>query len=170
MTFAAACQHLTSHTSAHESCTHLIGPARFDFPANHIEIDNRLAWLLGRLDAHWGDRAAYVHLTRDPEEVAQSFTQRAHQGIIKGYRESVLARALNLSRDTPLIDFCRDYVDTVTTNIQFFLRDKPHKLAMSLETLPADFDRFLEWSEAKGDTNAARAELAIAHNATHQSE
>ena len=166
MTLAAACAHLTSHSSAHESRTHLTGPDRFNFPPNHIEIDNRLAWFLGRLDAHWGDRAAYVHLTRNPEDVAQSFTQRAHQGIIKGYRESILARSRNLAREVPLIDVCRDYVDTVTTNIQLFLRDKSHKMNMTLETMPADFDRFLSWSGAHGQIETARAELAIAHNAT----
>lgn len=166
MTLAAACKHLTSHSSSHESLTHLTGPARFGFAPNHIEIDNRLAWFLGRLEAHWGQDAAYVHLTRDPEEVAQSFTQRAHQGIIKGYRESILARSLNLARGTPLIDICRDYVETVTTNIQLFLKDKPHKMDMTLETMPKDFERFVDWIGADGDLEAARSELAVRHNAT----
>ena len=166
MTLAAACNHLTSHSCSHESLTHLTGPARLDFAPNHIEIDNRLAWFLGRLDAHWGQNAAYVHLRRNPEEVAQSFTQRAHQGIIKGYRESILARSLNLARGTPLIDICRDYVDTVTANIHLFLKDKPHKMNMTLETMPRDFDHLLAWIDAKGDLAAARAELAIRHNAT----
>ena len=71
MTLSRACGHLTNYTAAHESRTHLIGPARFDFGTNHIEIDNRLAWFTGRLEAAWGDRAAYVHLTREAEDVAQ---------------------------------------------------------------------------------------------------
>lgn len=166
MTLAAACAHLNSHTSAHESRTHMLGPPRFDVPSNHIEIDNRLAWMLGRLDAHWGNRAGYVHLTRNPEDVAESFTQRAHQGIIKGYRDSILARSRHLSREVPLIDVCRDYVDTVTTNIQLFLRDKSFKMNMTLETMPQDFEKFVNWAGAKGDLDAAHAELNTIHNAT----
>lgn len=166
MTLAAACAHLTTHTSAHEGRTHVVGPARFAFPDNHIEIDNRLAWFTGRLDAAWGDRAAYVHLTRDPEAVAQSFAQRAGQGILKAYRNEILARSRIKARQTPLIDFCRDYVETVTANITHFLRDKTHVMDMTLETMPDDFEQFVGWIAADGDLSAARAELAISHNAT----
>ncbi len=166
MTLAAACAHLTTHTSAHESRTHAVGPARFAFPDNHIEIDNRLAWFTGRLDAAWGDRAAYVHLTRDPEAVAQSFAQRASQGILKAYRNEILARSRIKARRTPLIDFCRDYVETVNANITHFLRDKSHVMDMTLETMPDDFEQFVGWIAADGDLSAARAELAISHNAT----
>ncbi len=166
MTLSAACAHLTNYTCAHESFTHVTGPDRMAFPDHHIEIDNRLAWFLGRLDRAWGDRAAYVHLTRDPEAVAQSFTQRANQGIIRGYRTDILARARTRAPRTPLIDYCRDYVDTVTANIDLFLRDKSHVMPMTLETMPADFERFVDWIGAVGDLDAARTELAIAHNAT----
>lgn len=166
MTLSHACGHLTNYSSGHETRTHLTGPARFDFGANRIEIDNRLAWLLGRLDAAWGDGAAYVHLTRDPEAVAESFAARAHQGIIKAYRQDVLARARVKARRVPLIAFCRDYVETVTRNIELFLRDKSHVLTMRLETMEADFDRLVDWIGAEGDLDAARAELRISHNAT----
>ena len=125
-----------------------------------------MAWFTGRLDAAWGDRAAYVHLTRDPEAVAQSFAQRASQGILKAYRNEILARSRFKSRQTPLIDFCRDYVETVTANITHYLRDKSHVMDMALETMPDDFDQFVGWIGAEGDLTAARAELAIAHNAT----
>lgn len=146
--------------------THAVGAARFAFPDNHIEIDNRLAWFTGRLDAAWGDRAAYVHLTRDPEAVAQSFAQRASQGILKAYRNEILARSRIKARRTPLIDFCRDYVETVNANITHFLRDKSHVMDMTLETMPDDFEQFVGWIGAEGDLSAARAELAISHNAT----
>ena len=168
MTLSRACAHLTNYTAAHESRTHLTGPARFDFGPNHIEIDNRLAWLTGRLDAAWGDRAAYVHLTRDPEAVAQSFAARAQQGILKAYRMEVLARSRNKARATPLIDYCRDYVETVTRNIALFLRDKSHVMHMRLETMAEDFDTLAGRISAEGDLERARAELAIAHNATEK--
>lgn len=168
MTLSRACTHLTSHTSAHESMTHATGAARFAFPANHIEIDNRLAWFTGRLDRVWGDRAAYVHLTRDPEQVARSFTLRANQGIIRGYKQDILARSRNLGWKTPLIDYCRDYVDTVTANITHYLRDKQHVMEMTLETMPDDFEQLCGWIGADGNLDAARAELAVVHNATEQ--
>jgi len=166
MTLAHACAHLTDRTSAHESRTHLLGPARLAYPTRHIEIDNRLSWHLGRLDQVWGDRAAYVHLTRDPEAVAQSYAARAHQGILKAYRLDITARARHKNREAEVIDFARDYVATVTANIGLFLRDKTHVLPMALETLADDFETFLGWSGARGDLAAARAELAITHNAT----
>lgn len=164
-TLALACGHFTNFTASHESRTHLTGRERLAFPARHIEIDNRMAWFLGRLDATWGDGAAYVHLTRDPEAVAESFSQRAGQGILKAYRQEILMGAPKRSPKTPLIDYCRDYVDTVTRNIALFLKDKTHVMTMRLETLEADFDRLAEWIGAEGDLAAARAQLAVRHNA-----
>ena len=166
MTLARACGHLSNWTAAHESRTHLTGPERLAYPPRHIEIDNRLSWFLGRLDATWGDRAAYVHLTRDAEAVAQSFAARARQGIVKAYRTDILARSRRRATGRPLIDECRDYVDTVTQNIRHFLKDKSHVLPMRLETLATDFDAFLDWTGAEGDLAAARAEIAVVHNAT----
>ena len=49
-TFARACAHVSNYTSAHESRSGLLGDAHFDYPDNHIESDNRLSWMLGRLD------------------------------------------------------------------------------------------------------------------------
>lgn len=165
-TLAKACAHLTNRSSAHESRTHLLGPERLAYPPRHIEIDNRLSWLLGRLDRDWGDRAAYVHLTRAPEEVARSYAARVQHGIMRAYHTAIIYRAQKLTPDVPVIDFARDYVDTVTENIRHFLRDKSHVMTMTLETLGPDFDRFVDWSGSTGNLDAARAQLAIHHNAT----
>jgi len=165
-TLAYACKHITNYTSAHEGRTHLLGPSRLAYPSRHIEIDNRLSFFLGRLDAAFGDNAAYVHLLRDPEAVAQSFAARANQGIMHAYRHGITSRARNLNRKAEPIEFCRDYVDTVTTNIQLFLRNKTHVMTMHLESIYPDFDRFIDWIGAEGDFDAARAELGIRHNPT----
>lgn len=165
-TLARACGHFDNWTAAHESRSHLTGPGRFAFGEWHIEVDNRLSWLLGRLDRHYGDRAAYVHLTRDPEEVAQSFAKRAGQGILRAYRTDILMKSGVRAKGTPLIDFCRDYVETVTENIRLFLKDKTHVMDMALETMGEDFDRFIGWTGATGDLGAARAALAERHNAS----
>ncbi len=165
-TLARACGHFDNWSSAQESRTHLTGDARLEFPPRHIEIDNRLSWFLGRLERDWGDRAGYVHLTRDAEAVARSFAGRANQGILRAYRTDILMGAPRRAADTPLIDQCRDYVDTVTANIAGFLRHRRHVMAMRLETIDSDFDRFADWIGATGDLAAARAELAQRHNAT----
>lgn len=166
MTLARACGHFANWTAAHESLTHATGPARLAFRPQHIEIDNRLSWLLGRLERAWGPEAAYVHLLRDPEAVAQSFSQRANQGIIRAYRTDILARARTRTPKVPLITFCRDYVDTANANIAAFLQGKPHQMTIHLETIGTDFDAFCDWIGATGDLEAARAELGVRHNAT----
>ena len=165
-TLAQACAHLDGWTAAHESRTHLTGPARLDYPPRHIEIDNRLSWFLGRLARDVGDAAAYVHLTRDPEAVAQSFAQRANQGILRAYRQDMLTHTRWREPKASLIAQCRDHVDTVTANIEAFLATRRHVMSMRLETIEADFDRLCGWIGATGDLAAARAELAQRHNAT----
>lgn len=166
MTFTRACRHLAGWTAGHETRSHLVGPARLDYPAAHIEADNRLSWILGRLEATWGDRAAYVHLTRNREEVARSYAARASQGIIRAYRGDILLNLTARQPDTPLLDVCLDYVDTVTANIESFLQRRTHVLPVRLETIRDDFETFLGWIDADGDLNAARAELRRRHNAT----
>lgn len=165
-TLARACAHLSNWTVAHESRTHLLGEARFAVPPRHIEVDNRLAWMLGRLDRAWGDRAAYVHLSRDPAEVAASYAARAHQGLAKAWREGILVRHLRRPPVPPLIDACRDMIETIEANIDHFLRDKTHVLSMRLETLEEDFETFAGWIGAEGDLESARAEIRVRHNPT----
>ena len=61
--FSKACTHFTSHTSGDESKNSLLGHDRFAYPAFHIEVDNRLSWLLGRLGKQYGDTAFYRFCT-----------------------------------------------------------------------------------------------------------
>ena len=165
-TLARACAHLDGWSAAHESRTHLVGPARLSYPSRHIEIDNRLSWYLGRIGRDIGDRAAYVHLTRDAEAVAQSFARRANQGIMRAWRQDVLTHTRWREPKAELIEQCRDHVETVTANIEAFLATRRHVMTMRLETIEADFERFTGWIGARGDLAAARAELAHRHNAT----
>ncbi|HIK35539.1 MULTISPECIES: hypothetical protein [unclassified Thermosynechococcus] len=57
VTFAEACTFIANFNSAQESRTFLLGEAHLAYPDRHIEVDNRLAWFLGRLDQTYGDRA-----------------------------------------------------------------------------------------------------------------
>lgn len=165
-TWIRACEHIENFSAGHESRIQLTGPGRLAYPANHIEADNRLTWLLGRLDAAYGDDAYYVHLQRDPAATARSFARRSDFGIMRAWREGVL---LGASPGTGPLDLAYDYLASAELNIQLFLRDKSHQMVARLETIESDFTTFWEWIGAQGDLGAALTELSIRHNASsHQ--
>ncbi len=167
-TFIKACQHISNFSSAHESRCDLLGDARFDYPDNHIEADNRLSWFLGRLDKHYGNNAIYVHLRRNNEDTASSYARRMFPGgIIPAYRRGILQ---HLPKDTPDIAVSLDYCDTVNSNIELFLKDKTQKMTFNLENAKQDFELFWELIGAAGEKEAALAEFDIAHNASSQTE
>ncbi len=168
MTLAKACTHMTNYTTAHESRAHALGPDRLTYPSPHIEVDNRLSWFLGRLDAAYGNSAAYVHLIRDAEETAKSYARRANQGILLAYRNAIIMRAKFLNPDAAIMDYSRDYVATVTANITSFLKDKTHVRTIHLSTIRDDFDAFWDWIGAEGNRDAARNELLTKHNSTER--
>ena len=162
-TFIQACRHIENYSAGHESRVHLIGAARLAYPANHIEADNRLSWLLGRLDRAYGDRAYYVHLVRAPEATAASFAKRAEFGIMKAYREGIL---LEGEAGQTAHAHALDYLDTVEANIALFLKDKTHRMTFRMEQAQADFAAFWDWIGARGDLERAMAEWHVRHNAS----
>jgi len=161
-TFARACAHITNYTSAHESRSGLLGEAHFDYPDQHIESDNRLSWLLGRLDRRFGDRAFYVHLTREVRPVAASWAKRAHTGMMNAYRYAIL---WHCPKDATPLDVALDYCDTVEENIRLFLRDKSNWMTLRLEEAREKFPEFWRRIAAEGDLDAALAEFGVRHNA-----
>jgi hypothetical protein len=162
-TFIKACAHISNYTSAHESRTGMLGELRFDYPSNHIEADNRLAWFLGRLDRHYGQNAVYVHLRRTDEDTARSFVSRFSGGIIAAYRKAIL---MGLPENSRPMDVSLDYCDTVNSNIGLFLKDKFVCMDFRLENAKDDFQRFWEFIGAEGDLEAALVEFDINYNAT----
>lgn len=163
MTFIHACRHITNFTAGHESRVRLIGAARLDYPDQHIEADNRLAWVLGRLDRVHGDQARYLHLGRDRLATAASFARRASFGIMKAYREGIL---LEGEPGQSAEDIALDYLDTVEANIALFLRDKRQRMDFRLEHAQRDFRSFWDWIGAEGDLERALAEWDRRHNAS----
>jgi hypothetical protein len=158
---------MANWTAGHETRSHLWGADRLAYPARHIEADNRLSWMLGRLDRAYGGDAAYVHLTRDAEEVAQSYARRQSFGIMQAYQHGIIFPEPGQTRDSrPAIDHARDMVETVTANIDAFLRGKPHVMRMRLEEAEADFPRFWHWLRADGCLDSAMQEWSIRHNET----
>ena len=153
---------MTNFTSGHETRARLVGPERLAYPENHIEADNRLSWFLGRLDKAYGPNARYVHLTRDPAQVADSFNERwdSDLAIISAYRRSILKGAPQAEG----LDVCKDYIDTVTANIEHFLADKPARMEFQLETAERDWATFWKWIGAEGGFEASLGEWSVAHN------
>ena len=147
-TFVKACQYISNFTSAHESCSTYIGEQRLAYPDNHIEADNRLSWFLGRLDKKYGNNAFYVHLTRNLNQTAESFSKRENYGIMSAYKQGIL---LGCSEDHPAYQVALDYIDTIETNIELFLKDKTHKMNFNLQTAKDDFELFWKNINAEGD-------------------
>jgi hypothetical protein len=166
-TFARACSHISNFSSGHETRARVVGRGRLDYPRRHIEADNRLTWLLGRLDAEYGDDAFYVLLTRDRNAVAESFSQRAQmpESIALAYRNSVL-----MNPGKPTLETCHDLIDTVTANVRSFLKDKTHWMDFRMETAARDFPAFWRRIGAEGDFDAAMAEWSTLHNASWRPE
>ena len=161
VTFSRACSHITNYTVGHETRCARIGKGRFAYPDGHIEVDNRLAWLIGRLEETYGDNAMYVHLVRDPDEVARSHNRAWHLPLAlnRAYADGIL---MSRGRDEAT---CRDMVDTVNANIRLFLRGKTRTMTVHLDRAADDFRAFWEWIDAEGDMDAALAEWAHVYNA-----
>jgi hypothetical protein len=137
---------------------------RFNYPVNHIEADNRLAWLLGRLDKAYGDDAFYVHLRRSEADTALSFTKRYSFGIIRAYRRDGII--MGLPEQTDPMAVARDYCQTVNSNIELFLKDKTRKIEINLEDIDRDFAVFWKIIGAEGRLDAALAEFNTHYNSS----
>lgn len=162
-TFIRACQHITNYSAQHESLSRYTGQGRLSYPGNHIEADNRLSWVLGRLDREYGDKAFYVHLTRDRGETAGSFARREQFGIMKAYRDGILMGGLP---GQSAVEMALDYIDTVQANIELFLKDKNSKMKFSLDNAKSDFAEFWGRVGAEGDLARALLEWDTSYNAS----
>jgi hypothetical protein len=162
-TFARAASHIVNYTADHEGRVQRLGSDRLSYPPNHIEVDNRLAWMLGRLEESFGKNAYYVHLKREPEAVARSYDQRwgLKFGIISAYRNGILSGASGAEPH----EVCVDLVDTVDANIRAFLADKPLMMEFNLESATRDWMAFWDAIGAQGDLEASLAEWTVPHNA-----
>jgi hypothetical protein len=165
-TFAKACAHITNYTAGHQTNMRVLGVQRLVYPRDHIEVDNRLSWFLGRLDVAYGRDAFYVHLTRDNEAVVSSFVNRFDKSIVRAHGHDVVFDA---NRRHAKRNVCLDYVWTVGDNIKLFLKDKqdvcmPIDLADAKELFPEFWRRI----GAQGNLEAALAEFDVKYNATRR--
>ena len=154
MTFERACRHASNYTTAHESGRQV--RYSLQYPDNHIEVDNRLAWFLGRLHKMY-PTAYYVHLMRDAEAAARSYAARKTlepTKLLHGFMG-----AIKQGRHAGPLAEAREMVATVNANIGHFLRDKRH-MVINIETAIHSFPIFWQRIVAEGDLTAALAELA----------
>ncbi len=160
-TFIKACQYIDNYSAAHESRIHYTGVERLNYSKQHIEADNRLSWILGRLDRVYGNNAFYVHLKRDIEKTTASFVKRSNFGIMKAYREGVLMLDDNSLSQQKI---AADYLLTVEANINCFLKDKTSTMTISLKNIDHDFQLFWERIHAGGDLKSALKTLHTRYN------
>jgi len=163
-TFIKACRHISNFSCAHESRSGMLGDDRMDYPDNHIEADNRLSWVLGRLDERYEDDAIYVHLKRNERDTARSFTNRYWSGIIRAYRGRGIL--MGVPEDSDPIDVATDYCHTVNSNIELFLKDKSKTMEVHLENIEQNFAVFWDFIDAKGDIDEALKEFQTPYNAS----
>lgn len=164
-TWAKACQRLTSHTVDHEGRAHRVA-GRLSYPDNHISVDNRLSWFTGLLDERYGDRAVYVHLTRDAELTAASYARRynVRAGIAPAFASGVIRQTRQPTNDRQRYAAARLMVDVVRANVELFLRDKSKVVRVDIDDPHDGFTRMVTLLGADGDLDAAHRELNVRHN------
>ncbi|MCF8463908.1 MAG: hypothetical protein K9G41_03645 [Flavobacteriales bacterium] len=167
-TFAKACSYITNYSSGHETRSWEIGESRLDYSHNHIEVDNKLCWMLGLLDEKYENEAYYIHLVRNKAEVVESWNQRWNLSFsnIRFFAEGVLSNVPELLSDADKLIVSEQYYDTVEANIKLFLKDKQHQLTIEMEDIENGFSCFWEEIGAEGNLPAALAEFKIKHNKT----
>lgn len=156
MTFYKACLHITNFTAGHQSRSHLIGTEHFNYPDNHIEIDNRLSWFLGCLPVN----AFYIHLRKKDTE--QSLLKRYNSGIVNAYKNIIL---MNFKGKPG--ELVKDYCRTIDMNIKQFIKNKS---SMDVEFGKEDFQRFWITIGAIGNIDKALKEFDIKYNSAEQFE
>jgi hypothetical protein len=165
-TIIEACKHITNYTAAHESRSSMLGEERLNYSNNHIEADNRLSWFLGQLNQRYGDDAFYVHLKRNRSDTVRSLNRRwnTQTSIVKAFANGVLKIPHYLLNKKSKIKICEDYYDSITANIELFLKDKSNKQTIRLESFETDFIEFCEYINAEVDIEFALKDLKHEHN------
>lgn len=163
MSLFHACQHIQNFSAGHDTREGALASKRAVLTDNHIEIDTRFAWMLGRLGEQNPDDTHYVFLTRDARAVATSYNRRwqNRKGIMRGYCETILQR----DKPKESLDVALDLVQTTEANIRTFLKDRPHSV-IRLESWEDDLEAFFQAIGAEVDLDAAKAAFAQRHNAS----
>lgn len=118
-------------TSAHESRCNFLGCDRIDYPAYHIECDNRLVWFLPRLTKKYCNDSILVIIKRDREAIANSYFKRFFKiNIMTAYSQGILMRDF---KDNDL-EVCFDYVDNVYEHLDYFATNWQHVIYLDISS------------------------------------
>jgi hypothetical protein len=145
-----------------------LGDKRFDYPAHHIEADNRLIWFTGELAQRFSQDVLYINLIRDFDATVDSFHHRLQNSsyrasIMNAFAHGILMKPGDWRADQER-DLAAFYVETVQSNIEFFLKDRLHH-TVHLEDGGESFNEFLQMIRAEGDMEKVRATWLEVHNA-----
>lgn len=169
-TFARAAGHFDNFTAAHESRWGVPRlSSRLDYPDQHIEVDNRLAWMLGMLEQQYGDDpdVRWVHLIRNEEACANSFVEWQGQLLEKVWMQGILGlRATRRMQPFDQRVLALDMVRTINLNIGMFLARREHTREMHLEQATEEWPAFCEWIGATGNLAASTREWSCRYNAS----
>lgn len=167
-TFVEASSHLRNYTSSHESLASQLCDQRFAYPAHHIEADNRLTWFTGELATRFPEDVLYINLIRDFDATVNSFQHRLQNSAYRASIMNAFAHGIVMKpgdwREDQQRDLATFYVETVKSNIEFFLKDRPHHV-VHLEDEGKSFDEFLNLISAEGDLEKVRSTWLQVHNA-----
>jgi hypothetical protein len=145
-----------------------LGDKRFDYPAHHIEADNRLIWFTGELAQRFSQDVLYINLIRDFDATVDSFHHRLQNSsyrasIMNAFAHGILMKPGDWKKEQER-DLAAFYVETVQSNIEFFLKDRLHH-TVHLEDGGESFNEFLQMIRAEGDMEKVRATWLEVHNA-----
>ena len=73
---------------------------------------------------------------------------------------------VTVGSDDSADDIAHDYIDTVESNIEHFLKDKSNKMLFRLESSKDDFTLFWNRIGATGDLEKALSEWDVSYNAS----
>jgi hypothetical protein len=145
-----------------------LGDKRFDYPAHHIEADNRLIWFTGELAQRFSQDVLYINLIRDFDATVDSFHHRLQNSSYRASIMNAFAHGILMKpgdwRAEQERDLAAFYVETVQSNIEFFLKDRLHH-TVHLEDGGESFNEFLQMIRAEGDMEKVRATWLEVHNA-----
>lgn len=165
-TFQTACDVMSNYTAGHETRARKTS-GRLDYPDQHIEVDNRLAWFLGGLESRYGDDPVYVHLRRDPEATAKSYSNRFYDtgGFMRGFGYGIISRTpVSSINGADRLQTSRLLVATITENIEAFLANKSKVIDIHIEQPHAGFDELWDMLGAEGDRRLGHVELKRRYN------
>jgi hypothetical protein len=123
--------------------------------------------MLGSLDRFYGDAPIYVYLSRDTEQVIQSFTKRYSlnniAGIMHGFGHGILQQPKRYE-DENLAKLAEMYVGVVTDNIESFLKDKTKVVRFDVDKPRDSIHKIWEMGKIEGDVQKAVDEWNIKYN------